>query len=111
MSGIAGCLALAEDAAPDADWVSRATRRLAHRGPDDDGIHSDGGMALGVRRLVTAGLPAAGHQPLRSADGRYWMVWNGEIYNAAEVQIPPAVAAPSGCSHFCSPSQACCSSG
>ncbi|MBV9383661.1 MAG: asparagine synthase (glutamine-hydrolyzing) [Streptosporangiaceae bacterium] len=85
MSGIAGCLALAEGAAPDADWVNRATRRMAHRGPDDEGTHSDGDVALGARRLAIVDLSAAGHQPLRSADGRYWMVYNGEIYNAAEL--------------------------
>ena len=85
MSGIAGCLVLAEGARPDADWVGRATRRMVHRGPDDEGVHADGDVALGARRLAITDPSATGHQPLRSADGRYWMVYNGEIYNAAEL--------------------------
>ena len=85
MSGIAGCLALAEGARPDADWASRAARRLAHRGPDDEGLFSDALVALAARRLAIVDPSTGGHQPMRSADGRYWMVFNGEIYNYAEL--------------------------
>jgi asparagine synthase (glutamine-hydrolysing) len=85
MSGIAGCLALAEGTRPDADWVVRAARRIAHRGPDDEGVFSDGSIALGATRLAVIDPSAAGHQPMRSADGRFWMVFNGEIYNYAEL--------------------------
>ena len=85
MSGIAGCLALAGGAKPDADWTVRAIRRMAHRGPDDEGVFSDAAIALGARRLAVIDQSAAGHQPMRSADGRYWMVYNGEIYNSAEL--------------------------
>ena len=85
MSGIAGCLALAGGVKPDADWTVRAVRRMAHRGPDDEGVFSDAAMALGARRLAVIDQSAAGHQPMRSADGRYWMVYNGEIYNSAEL--------------------------
>jgi asparagine synthase (glutamine-hydrolysing) len=85
MSGIAGCLALAEGARPDADWTVRAARRIAHRGPDDEGVFSDGAIALGAQRLAVIDPSAGGHQPMRSADGRFWMVYNGEIYNYAEL--------------------------
>jgi asparagine synthase (glutamine-hydrolysing) len=85
MSGIAGCLALAEETRPDADWAVRAARRMAHRGPDDDGVFSDGAVALAARRLAVMDPSAGGHQPMRSADGRFWMVYNGEIYNHAEL--------------------------
>lgn len=85
MSGIAGCLALAEGTRPDADWVVRAGRRIAHRGPDDDGVFSDGSIALAARRLAVIDPSAGGHQPMRSADGRFWIVYNGEIYNQAEL--------------------------
>ena len=85
MSGIAGCLALAGGAKPDADWTVRAIRRMAHRGPDDEGVFTDGAIALGARRLAVIDQSAAGHQPMRSADGRYWMVYNGEIFNTAEL--------------------------
>jgi asparagine synthase (glutamine-hydrolysing) len=85
MSGIAGCLALAEGTKPDAEWAARAGRRIAYRGPDDDGVFCDGGIALAARRLAVIDPSAAGHQPMRSADGRFWMVFNGEIYNHAEL--------------------------
>ncbi len=42
-------------------------------------------MALGFRRLAIIDLSPGGHQPMRSADGRYWMVYNGEIYNYLEL--------------------------
>jgi asparagine synthase (glutamine-hydrolysing) len=58
---------------------------MAHRGPDDEGAFADGDVALGARRLAVVDPSAAGHQPMRSADGRYWMVFDGEIYNYAEL--------------------------
>jgi asparagine synthase (glutamine-hydrolysing) len=85
MCGIVGCLALASDADPDQAWVAAATQRIAHRGPDDEGCYSDHDVALGFRRLAIIDLSRGGHQPMRSADGRYWMVFNGEIYNYVEL--------------------------
>jgi asparagine synthase (glutamine-hydrolysing) len=85
MCGIAGCLALALDANPDQDWVVHATERISHRGPDDEGFYSDPDVALGYKRLAIIDLSQAGHQPMQSADGRYWMVFNGEIYNYIEL--------------------------
>ena len=85
MCGIVGCLALALEADPDQDWVHAATERITHRGPDDEGFYSDPDVALGFRRLAIIDLSPGGHQPMRSADGRYWMVYNGEIYNYVEL--------------------------
>ena len=85
MSGIAGCLALAEGTRPDTDWTVRAARRMTHRGPDDEGVFADGPIALAARRLAVIDPSAAGHQPMRSSDGRFWMVYNGEIYNQGEL--------------------------
>src|SRR5487761_13280 len=85
MAGIAGGLALAGGTRPDADWVLRAVRRMAHRGPDDEHVISDGPVTLGARRLAVIDPSAAGRQPMRSADGRYAIVYNGEIYNYAEL--------------------------
>jgi len=85
MCGIVGCLALATDADPDQAWVATATQRIAHRGPDDEGFYSDHDVALGYKRLAIIDLSQGGHQPMRSADGRYWMVFNGEIYNYVEL--------------------------
>ena len=85
MCGIAGCLALALEAEPDQAWLTRALDRICHRGPDDDGVYTDSDVALGFRRLSILDLSLAGHQPMRSADGRFWMVFNGEIYNYVEL--------------------------
>jgi len=85
MCGIAGCLALGGAAVPDQDWVGAAAARIGHRGPDDQGCYADADIALGYRRLAIIDLSAGGHQPMRSASGRYWMVFNGEIYNYLEL--------------------------
>jgi asparagine synthase (glutamine-hydrolysing) len=85
MCGIVGCLALALEADPDQAWVAAATQRISHRGPDDEGFYADHDVALGYKRLAIIDLSEAGHQPMHSADGRYWMVFNGEIYNYVEL--------------------------
>src|SRR6266851_1833331 len=85
MCGIAGCLALAFEADPDQAWLTRALDRIHHRGPDDDGVYTDPDVVLGFRRLSILDLSLAGHQPMRSDDGRYWMLFNGEIYNYVEL--------------------------
>lgn len=63
--------------------VQRMSATLYHRGPDDGGIWIDppSGMALGHRRLAILDLSPEGHQPMMSADDRYVVVFNGEIYN------------------------------
>ena len=68
--------------------VARMSQRLAHRGPDDQGIWLDGdaGIAFGHRRLSIIDLSDAGHQPMISASGRYVIVLNGEIYNHQEIR-------------------------
>ncbi len=74
--------------------VSVMAATLSHRGPDDDGIWVDGeaGIALGFRRLAIIDLTPAGHQPMVSSCGRYVLVYNGEIYNAAELRKELAAA-------------------
>jgi asparagine synthase (glutamine-hydrolysing) len=61
---------------------------LTHRGPDDAGVWVDEscGVALGFRRLAIIDLSAAGHQPMHSADGRYTIVFNGELYNYLDLR-------------------------
>src|SRR5215469_4156352 len=85
MTGIAGCLALAAGTGPDPEWARRAAGRMAHRGPDDDGVFADGHIALGARRLAIIDPSPVGRQPLRSADGRFWMVFDGALYNYREL--------------------------
>jgi asparagine synthase (glutamine-hydrolysing) len=90
MCGIVGLLELQGTGRADslsAD-VDRMAHRLSHRGPDDHGVWCDQphGIALGHRRLSIVDLSAAGHQPMFSADDRYAIVYNGEIYNYQELR-------------------------
>lgn len=62
------------------DDVLRMADTIAHRGPDDCGIHDGGPAILGMRRLSIIDL-VGGHQPLSNEDGSVWVVCNGEIYN------------------------------
>ena len=87
MCGIAGFLSTA--AGDGAEAVVRAmTRSIAHRGPDGDGIWlgRSGHVALGHRRLAVLDLSDGGRQPMQSADGRFTLVFNGEIYNHRELR-------------------------
>jgi asparagine synthase (glutamine-hydrolysing) len=59
---------------------------VAHRGPDDSGSFVFENLALGFRRLSIQDISANGHQPMISADGRYCIVFNGEIYNHWEIR-------------------------
>jgi asparagine synthase (glutamine-hydrolysing) len=59
---------------------------LEHRGPDDAGLFVAPGVVLGSRRLSILDLSAQGHMPMRSADGRYCIAYNGEIYNHLELR-------------------------
>jgi asparagine synthase (glutamine-hydrolysing) len=60
--------------------VARMGRMLVHRGPDDVGIHVDGSVGLGNRRLSIIDIEG-GRQPISNEDGTVWIVFNGEIYN------------------------------
>ncbi len=84
MCGINGILRLSPDAPPvDREELLRTRDALAHRGPDGAGLWLDpaGRLGLGHRRLAILDLSAAAAQPMASADGRYRIVFNGEIYN------------------------------
>lgn len=72
----------------DTPWqqsASRALAALAQRGPDDSGLTSVGGATLGHTRLAVIDI-SGGHQPMRSPDNRYHIVFNGEIYNFRELR-------------------------
>ena len=65
--------------------LDRMCRRIAHRGPDDQGTMVEGAAALGMRRLSIIDL-AGGHQPMSGCDPRVSIVFNGEIYNYRELR-------------------------
>jgi asparagine synthase (glutamine-hydrolysing) len=85
MGGMTGCLALADGVGPDTEWVDRAAMRIVHRGPDDEGFFVDPDIALAFKRLAIIDTSPGGRQPMYSADGRYVMVFDGEIYNYVEL--------------------------
>jgi asparagine synthase (glutamine-hydrolysing) len=84
MCGLAG---LFSDARSTPEELQRITLRMSgsisHRGPDDDGVWVDAfaGIGLGFRRLAIVDLSEHGHQPMRSASGRFVIIFNGEVYN------------------------------
>ena len=59
---------------------------IRHRGPDDEGIHIEDGVGLGMRRLSIIDL-STGHQPIHNEDEAIWLVFNGEIYNYRELRV------------------------
>jgi len=61
------------------------TDPIRHRGPDDEGIYTEGPCGIGMRRLSIIDL-STGHQPISNEDGSIWVVFNGEIYNYQELR-------------------------
>lgn len=89
MCGIVGYFRFRGEAAFDVEAaVQNARDRLVHRGPDDAGIYvsPDRRCVLGHRRLSILDLSPAGRQPMSNEDGTLWIVYNGEIYNFAELR-------------------------
>src|SRR6476469_5661127 len=85
MCGIAGRFNFDPLHLVDRDVLGAMTDIVAHRGPDQAGFHVSAGIGLGHRRLSIIDL-STGDQPLSNEDGTVWTVFNGEIYNFAEVR-------------------------
>src|SRR3984885_13716637 len=90
MCGIAGFVESSTVAAPlDLDTshalVHRMCEVIRHRGPEDEGVWVEEGVALGMRRLSII-APPPGHQPIHNEDRTVWIVFNGEIYNFKELR-------------------------
>jgi asparagine synthase (glutamine-hydrolysing) len=84
MCGITGIMQFG-NARVEPETLRRMCAAMAHRGPDDEGIYTDGAVGLGMRRLSIVDL-ATGQQPLSNEDGSVWIVFNGEIYNHAALR-------------------------
>lgn len=86
MCGIAGFINNRIDAA---EVIRGMTKRMIYRGPDSHGEWTENatGVTLGHRRLAIVDLTSNGAQPMHSADGRYVISYNGEIYNAGDVRV------------------------
>ncbi|MBI4294351.1 MAG: asparagine synthase (glutamine-hydrolyzing) [Betaproteobacteria bacterium] len=95
MCGIVGAV-VAGSGAP---RLEEAVASLHHRGPDDRGIWREAEAQLGFARLSIIDLSASGHQPMASPDGRYVIVFNGEIYNFPELRSELDAARESFCGH------------
>jgi asparagine synthase (glutamine-hydrolysing) len=84
MCGINGKLSWVQP--PDPRLIGRMNDRLRHRGPDAEGVFTDGPIALGHRRLSVIDTSDAGTQPMQDTSGRYTIVFNGEIYNFPQLR-------------------------
>ncbi|MDP2035635.1 MAG: asparagine synthase (glutamine-hydrolyzing) [Polaromonas sp.] len=85
MCGITGLVHL-DNAPVSPVTLQRMTDAIAHRGPDGEGHWIEGNVGIGHRRLAILDLSPAGHQPMASADHRYMLSYNGEVYNFRELR-------------------------
>ena len=83
MCGIAGYYSLNQNIEP--SLLKTMTNALKHRGPDSDGFYNDATVGLGHRRLSIIDLRDAANQPMLSHNGRYVIIFNGEVYNFKEL--------------------------
>lgn len=86
MCGICGIIYKNPSKVVTKEILEPTVKRMHHRGPDDNGIHCEKNVGLGFVRLAILDLSLAGHQPMTSKEGRYTIVFNGEIYNYIELR-------------------------
>lgn len=85
MCGVAGLINLNGEPVSQAT-LKKMTDAIAHRGPDGQGQWIEGNVGIGHRRLAIIDLSPTGHQPMITADQRYVLSYNGEIYNYREIR-------------------------
>jgi len=85
MCGIAGIVNFNQQPVDEKD-IRLMMTKMKHRGPDDEGVFLDNNVGLGFVRLSILDLSPAGHQPMFSHDGRYVIIFNGEVYNYIEIK-------------------------
>src|SRR4029077_18501771 len=85
MCGICGIFFANREWRVQGDVLARMNRRIVHRGPDDEGFFVEENVGLAMRRLSIIDVKS-GHQPLSNENRDVWIVFNGEIYNHAELR-------------------------
>ena len=85
MCGISGIINFNNLSVSEKD-LNTMIKKMKHRGPDDEGIFIDKNIGLGFVRLSILDLSIDGHQPMFSDDGRYVIIYNGEVYNYLEIR-------------------------
>ncbi len=85
MCGICGIFHFGTGQRVNETGLLEMTQQIVHRGPDDSGTMVSAGAGLAIRRLSIIDL-LTGHQPLSNEDGSLWIVYNGEIYNHADLR-------------------------
>jgi asparagine synthase (glutamine-hydrolysing) len=85
MCGIAGAMDLSGTREFPATRLLTMTGAIAHRGPDDEQVHIEPGVALGARRLSIVDL-AGGRQPIANEAGDVWVAFNGELFEYPELR-------------------------
>src|SRR5438552_3910591 len=85
MCGIAGIINFDPDQPVDVERLVRMRDVLRHRGPDGEGLWTEGPVGLAHRRLSIVDI-AGGAQPMTTGDESAWIVWNGEIYNHPQLK-------------------------
>jgi asparagine synthase (glutamine-hydrolysing) len=87
MCGICGCFSFNALSDRDLAATRQMIRLMERRGPDDQGFWTDGKRcSFGFRRLAILDLSPYGHQPMQTLDGRYVLIYNGEVYNFHELR-------------------------
>jgi asparagine synthase (glutamine-hydrolysing) len=86
MCGIAGFVHRSREYPIHRETLLRMGETLRHRGPDDSGVFIGEGVGLASRRLAILDLSSCGHMPMSTSDGRYWITYNGEVYNFKELR-------------------------
>ena len=81
MCGICGCFTFKDRDFLNIDYLKLATKKLEKRGPDAEGIYTEGNIGLGHRRLSIIDTSEHANQPFTDETGRYTIVFNGEIFN------------------------------
>jgi len=87
MCGITGIVGLNIESTIPKITIQKMTDAMTHRGPNSQGIWNDSNCYLGHRRLSIIDLSESGNQPFISQDGRYVLVYNGELYNYKELKF------------------------